>query len=161
MVSECRDRLSQVYGVFTLADTTPTQIPTPTKWVCNPFASVSVSVLASPNSVAYYNWTHFLSVSVSVSANVNTPLTLTACDLHLTDTPFEINFALSKAVAFLFFFVSLTDRKRKVLLCVFSAGFALHSAVCQSPVTGEAIDTYLAGGLREKGHSKVAQGTSN
>ena len=39
---------------------TPTQIliPTPimTKWVCNPFASVSVSVLASLNSSAYYNY---------------------------------------------------------------------------------------------------------
>ena len=39
---------------------TPTQIliPTPimTKWVCNPFTSVSVSVLASLNSSAYYNY---------------------------------------------------------------------------------------------------------
>ena len=55
---------------------TRTQIPTPTKWVCNPFASVSVSMLVSLNSSAYYNWTHLLSVSVSVSVstNVNTPL---------------------------------------------------------------------------------------
>ena len=58
---------------------TPTPTPTPTKWVCNPFTSVlvlvSVSVLARVNSSAYYNWTHFLSVSVSgsVSGNVNTP----------------------------------------------------------------------------------------
>ena len=50
--------------------------PTPTKWVCNPFASVSVSVSASMNNSAYYNLTHFLSVSVSVSVSgsVNTPL---------------------------------------------------------------------------------------
>ena len=53
---------------------TLTQTPTPTltKWVCNPFASASVSVSASLNSSAYYNWTYFLSVSVSVSGSVNT-----------------------------------------------------------------------------------------
>ena len=50
--------------------------PTPTKWVCNPFAFVwvLVSVSASLNSSAYYNWTHYLSVSASVSASVNTQL---------------------------------------------------------------------------------------
>ena len=44
---------------------TPTQAPTPTKWVCNPFASVSVlvsvpvSVSASMNTSRQFYSTHF------------------------------------------------------------------------------------------------------
>ena len=41
---------------------------------------------------------------------------------------------------------------------VFFVGFAVHSAVARSEVTGEAIDKFLAAGLRERGHAKVAQG---
>ena len=65
----------------------PTQTPTPTKWVCNPFASVlvllsvHVSVSASMNTSTQFYSTHFL--SVSVLGSVNTPLELQVHNYHI------------------------------------------------------------------------------
>ena len=96
---------------------TPTQIPTPTKWVCNPFASVSVSVLASLNSSAHYNWTHFLSVSVSASVSKN---------------PFNENISVTEFNEFSENIQGNPNTKHKVT-CISISGCSLYSS-CFSDV---------------------------